>query len=153
MLIWVAVSADTTAETTPTTRGSSKLGFTRNLASVSRMVRPPAPLAISQAYDLDTKLVRTRHLPVRTIRQPRKRSRLRTGQPGVHRLPRHRPLARDLRHRKPVGQNREHRLTPLLNHRNLPHGEGVSRVGRKPNCQGISRTTTCLESRRGELNP
>src|SRR5450631_169749 len=63
MLIWVAVSADTTAETTPTTRGSSKLGFTRNLASVSRMVRPPAPLAISQAYDLDTKLVRTRHLP------------------------------------------------------------------------------------------
>src|SRR5664279_4229450 len=50
MLMWVAESAETTAGTTPTTTGSSKVGFTRNLASVSRMVRAPASLAMSQAY-------------------------------------------------------------------------------------------------------
>src|SRR5664279_6458202 len=54
MLMWVAGSADTTAGTTPTTTGSSKVGFTRNLASVSRMVRAPSSLAMSQAYPSTT---------------------------------------------------------------------------------------------------
>src|SRR5450631_2749356 len=54
MLMWVAGSADTTGGTTPTTTGSSKVGFTRNLASVSRMVLAPSSLAMSQAYPSTT---------------------------------------------------------------------------------------------------
>src|SRR5450432_470792 len=51
--MWVATSADTTPGTTPTMVGSSKVGLTRNLASVSRTVRAPASLAIRQPYRRD----------------------------------------------------------------------------------------------------
>ena len=87
---------------------------------------------------------------MRTIHQPRKPGCLIAGQPGVHCLPRHRPLPRDLSHRAPVGQNREHRLIPLLNHRNLPHGEGVSRISRR-RCVN-HRPKLCNASTEAELS-
>src|SRR6185437_12997294 len=48
--MWLGLSMETTAPTTPMMDGSSKVGFTRNLASVSRTVLGLTSLATGQVY-------------------------------------------------------------------------------------------------------
>src|SRR6266852_8566555 len=49
------------------------------------------------------------------------------GQPAVHRLPTHAPLACHLAHPPTAGDDCQNRLVPLLSHAHLLHGRGVSR--------------------------
>ena len=71
--------------------------------------------------------MRAMRRPRRPIAQALQAVTLIAGQPAVHRLPTHAPLACHLTHRPTVRNDRQNRFVPLLAHAHLPHGRGVSR--------------------------
>jgi hypothetical protein len=113
--------------------------------------RPPIPILTTQLehhhLDLGRHLMRARTRPMRPVEQTLQPVRLIAGQPAMQRLPRHPGLIRRRLHIQTVGDHRQHRLIPLLNHRKLPHAEGVSRISRN-RCQPSAETPSSINRRR-----
>lgn len=133
--------------------------------------RPPQrmPPPRLQHSDLHRRrhLTRTRHRPVRTVRQPLQPARLVPGQPPMQCLPRDTPRRGDLGDRAAIADDRQHSPVPLLSHTHLPHTRERQRSAdipvnhqpkhRQPSAEArsstIRRSRTSRESWRGDSNP
>src|SRR5260370_31273074 len=105
--------------------------------------------------------------PVRAIIQAFESVALITGQPSVHRSPRHAPVCGHLAHCPTVANYCQDRLVPLLSHAHLPHARerdkspevGVTHQPKvcNPSAEGlwgrVTRTCTMIWCRRGDSNP